>query len=147
MKQYEITIKMKDKSRFIKAVSKKLFRTDLLSKRPILTEKQLKAKESEIGAKIFGPIKPNERREFFNDNKKSWFFHQEITDSSNVVHSVTLHYEIHPNGILRVSSKSGVHSEFISGQELDNFVSATEIYYGRVMREIYGIEPSAGKKL
>lgn len=138
---------MKDKSNFVKAVSKKIFRSNLLSKRSVLTEKQLKAKESEIGAKIFGPIRPNERREFFNDNQRSWFFHQEITDLTGAVSSVTLHYEIHPNGILRVSSKEDVHNEFIKGQELDNFIAATEIYYGRVMREIYGIEPTLDKKL
>ena len=137
---------MSDKSKFIKAVSKKLFNANLFSKRSTLTEKQLKARESEIGAKIFGPIRPNERREFFNDNKKSWFFYQEITDANGVVHSVTLHYEIHQHGILRVSSKDGVHNEFISGQELENFILATEIYYGRVMREIYGIEPTPDKK-
>jgi len=137
---------MKDKSNFVKAVSKKLFKTNLLLKSSVLTEQQLKAKESEIGGKIFGPIKPNERREFFNDNQRSWFFHQEITDSAGIIKSVTLHYEIHPNGILRVSSIEGVRNEFIKGQELDNFISATEIYYGRVMREIYGIEPTDAKK-
>ena len=138
---------MTDKSNFIKAVSKKLFKSDLLSKRLVMTEKQLKAQESAIGAKIFGPIKPNERREFFNDNKRSWFFHQEITDPAGIISSVTLHYEVHPQGILRVSSKEDVYNEFIKGQELENFVSATEIYYGRVMREIYGLEPSLDKKL
>jgi hypothetical protein len=137
---------MIDKERFIKAVSKKLINLDLLSKRLPLTEKQLKAKESAIGAKIFGPTKPNERREFFNDNKKSWFFHQEITDSAGIVHAVTLHYEVHPHGILRISSLEGVKNEFIKGQELDNFISATEIYYERVMREIYHKEPTLSKK-
>jgi hypothetical protein len=137
---------MIDKNNFIKAISKKLLSLDLRSKRTVLTKNQLKAKESEIGAKIFGPIKPNERREFFNDNKKSWFFHQEITDPAGVVHAVTLHYEVHPQGILRISSLQGVKNEFISGQELDNFMSAIEIYYGRVMREIYHKEPTLSKK-
>ena len=137
---------MINKNKIIKSTSKKIFKSNLLVRRPVLTEKKLKAKESEIGGKIFGPIKPNERREFFNDNQRSWFFHQEITDSAGIIKSVTLHYEIHPNGILRVSSVEGVHNEFIKGQELDNFISATEIYYGRVMREIYGIEPTDSKK-
>lgn len=136
---------MKDKAHFIKSVSKKLFNID--SRRPKLTRKELKARESEIGSKIFGPLKPNERREFFNDNERSWFFHQEITDQTGKVHSVTLHYEVHPNGILRVSSQPGVKNEFISGQELENFAQATEIYYQRVMTQIYNRDFITGKKL
>ncbi len=136
---------MTDKTHFIKAVSKKLFKID--SRRPNITEKDLKARESEIGSKIFGPLKPNERREFFNDNERSWFFHQELTDQTGKVHSVTLHYEVHPNGILRVSSQQGVKNEFISGQELENFASATEIYYQRVMTQIYNRDFITGKKL
>ncbi|NCQ54546.1 hypothetical protein GW791_03875, partial [Candidatus Saccharibacteria bacterium] len=73
---------MINKNKIIKSISKKIFKSNLLVRRPVLTEKKLKAKESEIGGKIFGPIKPNERREFFNDNQRSWFFHQEITDSA-----------------------------------------------------------------
>ncbi len=130
----------------VKNFADKLFNSGLLSKRSVLTEKQLKARESEIGAKIFGPIKPNERREFFNDNKRSWFFHQELTDSTGVEHSTTLHYEVHPNGILRVSSQAGVKNEFIKGQELNNFITATEMYYSRVMQQIYNTEPTLSKK-
>lgn len=122
---------------FVKDIAKKLFNSNLLAKRTFLTEKQLKEKESEIGARIFGPIHPNERREFFNDNKKSWFFHQEITGRNGVKQSVTLHYEVHPNGILRISSHPDTKNEFIKGQELDNFISATEIYYERVMSQLY----------
>ncbi|MEI7917851.1 MAG: hypothetical protein WCH58_00520 [Candidatus Saccharibacteria bacterium] len=136
---------MRDKTHFIKSVSNKLFKTD--SRRPKLTEKDLKARESEIGSKIFGPLQPNERREFFNDNERSWFFHQELTDQNGKVHSVTLHYEVHPKGILRVSSQSHVKNEFISGQELENFSSAIEIYYQRVMKQIYNRDVLTGKKL
>lgn len=128
---------MTDNRGFIKAVSKKLFGANLSSKRIILTERQLKAKESEIGAKIFGSIKPNERREFFNDNEKSWFFHQEITEKGKVISSMTLHYEVQPIGILRISSDPTVKNEFINGQELKNFIQATEMYHERVMSQLY----------
>ena len=136
---------MRDKTHFIKAVSNKLFKND--SSLPKLTEKDLKARESEIGSKIFGPLKPNERREFFNDNERSWFFHQELTDQNGKVHAVTLHYEVHPKGVLRVSSQPHVKNEFISGQELENFSSAIEIYYQRVMKQIYNRDVLIGKKL
>ena len=137
--------RVKDKTHFIKSVSKKLFNNS--SRQPQLTERDLKARESEIGSKIFGPLKPNERREFFNDNERSWFFHQEITDQTGKIHSVTLHYEVHPNGILRVSSQPHIKNEFINGQELDNFVEATKIYHQRVMNQIYNRDHITGKKL
>lgn len=136
-----------DKTNLIRSISKKLFKTALLPKRSNLTEKELKAQESKIGSSIFGPLKPNERREFFNDNEKSWFFHQELADSRGTIHSITIHYEIHPHGILKVSSQPGMNSEFLQGEELDNFISAVEIYYQRVMREIYGVEPVLGKNI
>ena len=128
---------MTDNRGFIKAVAKKLFNLNLSSKRSVLTEKQLKAKESEIGAKIFGPIKPGERRAFFNDNEKSWFFHQEIMEKGNISSSMTLHYEVQPSGILRISSDRNVKNEFINGQELKNFIQATEMYHERVMSQLY----------
>lgn len=128
---------MTDNRGFITVVSKKLFGRNTSSKRNILTEQQLKTKESEIGAKIFGPIRPNERRAFFNDNEKSWFFHQEITEKGNTVNSITLHYEVQPAGILRISSNPNVNNEFINGQELKNFVQATEMYHDRVMSQLY----------
>ena len=137
---------MSDRGLFFKAFAKKMLASDRLQKRVPLTEKQLKTMESEIGSKIFGPLRPNERREFFNDNLKSWFFHQEIVNQLGISQSVTLHYEVHPNGILRISSREDTNNEFIKGQELENFISATEIYYERVMRQLYNRDVSADKK-
>ena len=131
---------------FIKNFIKKILKSDQPVKKQPLTEKQLKVMESEIGARIFGPIAPNERREFFNDNERSWFFHQEIVNKLGLTQSVTLHYEVHPNGILRISSREDTKNEFISGQELDNFMSAIQIYYERVMKQIYNRDVSADKK-
>lgn len=102
-----------------------------------LTEERLKKEESTVGANIFGETKPNEHIEFFNDNEKSWFFYQSISDESGADHSVTLHYEVHDTGVLRISSHEETPNEFISGQELDNFKLATEIYHDRVMNLIY----------
>ena len=128
---------MIDKSNFIKAVAKKLLSVNYTPKKIKLSEKQLKSLEAEIGAAIFGPIAPNERRAFFNDNRESWFFHQEKTDAMRNKHSITLHYEVRPEGILRVSNQASMKCEMISGQELDNFIKATEIYYSHVMSKIY----------
>lgn len=103
----------------------------------ILTERELKNEEGEIGADIFGPIASNESRTFFNDNRESWFFHQEKTDSSKKVHEVTLHYEVRLGGVWRIDTKAGMKCEMISAQELDDFVNAAEIYHERVMGQIY----------
>ncbi len=135
-----------DKNRFISAIARKLFSRDW--KPQLVTEKSLKSLESEIGAKIFGVVKPGERREFFNDNQSSWFFHQEITDVSHTSRSVTLHYEVNDNGILRVNTLNGsMECVQVAGQELDNFIQATNIYYSIVMRQLYKIDPVSGKKL
>jgi len=137
---------MIDKSNFIKAVAKKLLSVNYNPSNSKLTEKQLKSLEAEIGAAIFGPIAPNERRAFFNDNRESWFFHQEKVDSMKNLHSITLHYEVRPEGVLRVSNQMGMKCEMISGEELANFINATEIYYSRVMDKIYKINNQPSKR-
>lgn len=96
----------------------------------VFSENDLMVQESEIGAKIFGPIMSGERREFFYDNN-DWFFHQEITDANGNNSSRTLHYEILPTGVLLVGH------DFIQGEELNKFVLATELYHERVMGQIY----------
>lgn len=114
-----------------KSSARKLFRGILPLRPKLLSKNDLKARESVIGANVFGPIMPGERREFFNDNDKSWFFHQEITRSDGTINSRTLHYEVHPTGVLLVG-----HG-FIQGEELKKFVLATELYYERVMSQMY----------
>jgi len=127
------------KSNFVMAVSRKIFKRNLSPEYIRLSlERELKTMEGEIGAKIFGPMAANERRSFFNDSLQSWFFHQEKTDALRNVHSVTLHYEVRPEGVLKVSNKSGMKCEYITGQELKNFIDATKIYHERVMKQIYG---------
>ncbi|MCX6728417.1 MAG: hypothetical protein NTV39_01450 [Candidatus Saccharibacteria bacterium] len=106
-----------------------------------LTEDILRAKESEIGATIFGAMAPNEiQREFWYDrriaDRDSWLFHQKIVEDTGVK-DVTIHYEVHPNGVLRISSHPNTKNEFIEGQELENFMTATELYRDMVIEKIY----------
>lgn len=100
-------------------------------------ERELKTKEGEIGATIFGPLEPNESRSFFNDNHSSWFFYQEKTDLIGKKHSITFHYEVRPEGVVRIHNKAGMKCELIVGEELKNFIDATEIYYETVMDKVY----------
>lgn len=126
---------------FVGAVIKVVFGDSSSRRSEPLTDVVLRTRESEIGATIFGDFGPNERREFFydgsNGDRHSWFFYQEITDPSGSVHTVTLHYEVHPTGVLRLSSSPYTKNEFISGQELDNFLTATRIYHDLVMSRLY----------
>ncbi|MEI6054157.1 MAG: hypothetical protein WCQ49_02180 [Candidatus Saccharibacteria bacterium] len=136
------------KTKIIKYIGKFLFNNELSSSyNEIITERELKIEEGEIGASIFGAMAPNERRAFFNDNRESWFFYQEKTDASKIKHSITLHYEVKPEGILRVSNQAGMQCEMISGKELSDFIKATEIYYSRVKSAIYKNKDQSGHNL
>jgi hypothetical protein len=134
----------------IRAIAKTLFDGDRSSpKLELLTLEHLLREESAIGASLFGDRPSNERISFFKDyqDPNSWFFYQEITDKNGNKHSVTIRYEVHPTGVLRVSNKNGskVSYEFIKGQEFDNFMLATKMYHERVARQIYGREISSDK--
>ena len=126
------------KTKVTESIIRTLFDRDLSPKYDlILTDKELKNEEGEIGASIFGPVEPNESRLFFNDNRESWFFYQEKTDSDGKKHSITLHYEVRPDGVWKIDTKDGLKCELVSGKDLENFVDATKIYHQRVMTQIY----------
>lgn len=128
---------------FIGDVAKLLFGKGFQTSRlEPLTEGALRAKESALGATIFGPMRPNElAREFFYDtrinDRDSWFFHQVMTAPTGAAHEVTLHYEVHPTGILRISSSPNVKNEFIHGKELKDFMTAAEMYQELVTSKLY----------
>lgn len=92
-----------------------------------LTEQDLKKRESDITDRIY-PDQPGLEQKFFMD-KQDWFFHQEKTDSKGNVYRNTFHYEIHPEGILRIGKG------YINGEELDNFAQATSEYTKLVMSD------------
>lgn len=116
-------------------------------KRPFkeLTERELIQLESQIGAKLFGPIKPGNRREFFNEDSKNWIWYEEWVGDDKKRHSVTTRYEIHENGILKV--QDGKPYVYINGQELKNLSMSVEIYYENVMREIYKRDHKTGEPI
>lgn len=111
-------------------------------KRPFrkLTERELIQLESDIGAQLFGGVPKGHRREFFNLDLSTWIWYDEWLDSvTGQRKNTTIRYEIHENGILKV--QEGARYSFIDGQELENFMSAIHLYYERVARELYHIEP------
>lgn len=117
-------------------------KTQKPAKRPFrkLTERELIQLESDIGAQLFGDVPKDHRREFFNLDLSTWIWYDEWVDQATGTRkSMTIRYEIHENGILKV--QEGARYDFIEGQELDNFMAAIHLYYERVARELYHAEP------
>lgn len=111
-------------------------------KRPLakLTERELIQLESEIGASLFGAVPKEHRREFFNLDPSTWIWYDESIDSgTDQKKQLTIRYEVHKNGILKV--QEGARYDFIEGKELENFVVAVQLYYERVQRHVYHREP------
>ena len=131
---------------FVKSLAKVLFYKGSYTRLEDLTEEILRSQESAIGATIFGPVAPNERREFWYQTRHhgldSWFFHQAKTDTKGKdLGDITLHYEVHPNGVLRISSNPDTPNEFIHGQELENLLTATKMYKQMVIDQLYSSKP------
>lgn len=116
-------------------------------KRPLkeLTERELITLESEVGGQLFGPVQKSGRREFFNLDPKTWLWHEEWLDATGKKQQSTIRYEVDDKGILKVSE--GARYDYLQGAELDNFTVAIQMYYERVMREIYKRDPQTGQKL
>ena len=110
-----------------------------------MTKRQLIQMESEIGGTLFGEIPKGHRREFFNLDSDTWIWHEEWNDHSGKRRTSTTRYEIHDNGILK--AQEGAKYNFIEGEELDNFIISTRLYYERVAREIYHCDPDTGQPL
>lgn len=110
-----------------------------------MTERELLRRESEIGATLFGPIAMGGRREFFLLDDATWIWYEEWTDVNRVRRSATTRYEVQDNGILKI--QEGARYSYVTGQEYDNICSAISIYYERVAREVYRIDPDNGTPL
>ena len=110
------------------------------------TERELIQLESEIGATIFGE-KPEHvtRREFFNLDKDTWIWYEEIVDKDGKKQELTTRYEVQPKGILKV--QPNYRSSYLEGDELQNFVLAVKEYYERVSRDLYKRDPQTGYRL
>lgn len=110
-----------------------------------LTERELLRHESEIGASLFGPLAKNGRREFFNLDEKTWIWYEQWVDENRNQRSATTRYEVQENGVLKV--QEGARYSYLEAQELDNLYQAITVYYERVAREIYRIDPDSGQPI
>lgn len=110
------------------------------------SERELLQLESEIGAKLFGPVSRGHRREFFCLDEHTWIWYEEGPNpQTGEIEESTTRYEIQEKGILKV--QGGSRYTYIEGAELENFVLATRTYYEQVARGIYKRDPRTGKML
>lgn len=104
------------------------------------SERQLIQQESKMGTEIFGEVPAGHRREFFNLDASTWIWYDEWIDSvSHNKTTVTIRYEVHENGILKV--REGARYDFLRGAELSNFVNAVDAYYNNVCKKLYKRNP------
>ena len=135
------------KRNYFSAIVKHLFNQD--KKLEIATETSLRRKEYAIGAKLYDFGVPNERQEFFNDNRTSWYYYVEKNDSKgNVIWSETAHFEVHPTEIRTILVKNGrgIENQGLDEKSLNHFILATNTYHELVLREVYGIQTTPDKK-
>lgn len=110
-----------------------------------LTERELIKLESEIGASLFGALPKGHRREFFCLDARTWIWYEEWFDAQHKHRTATTRYEIQDKGILKVME--GARYAYLEGQELENLIAAIHMYYERVSRELYRVDPDTGEYL
>ncbi|MDO5343737.1 MAG: hypothetical protein Q4F02_02430 [Candidatus Saccharibacteria bacterium] len=109
-----------------------------------LTERELIQLESEIGATIFGD-KPAHvtHRAFFNLDKDTWIWHEEVLGKDGKRQELTTRYEVQEQGILKI--QPNYQYSYLEGEELRNFVLAVNEYHERVARQLYHRDPRTGR--
>ena len=110
-----------------------------------LTERELLKLESEVGAKLFGPVPAGHRREFFCLDENTWIWHEEWIDAKKKLQTSTIRYEVTDQGVLKV--QEGARYSYLDGEELQNFAVSVRMYYEQVAREVYRRDPATGQKL
>lgn len=125
-------------SKYLKMPKNRAFRS--------INERKLIEMESEIGKKLFGPIPKGHRREFFCLDNKTWIWHEEyIDETTKKPVSFTTRYELQDKAVLK--AQNGAKYSYLDGAELQNFLTAVEMYYDQVMRTIYRRNPYNGQRL
>lgn len=141
--------KTQGRVRFISSAAKLLFDREISRTRlEDITEADLRSQESAICSNMFGkrvlPDNLEGHISFFNYDRTRWFLHDQVIDKQTKASAeVTFHYEVHPEGILCLNTRHDTPNKFLAGDELDNFVVATEAYYDIISRELYNSGPAS----
>ena len=110
-----------------------------------VTERELIQRESNIGRELFGPVPAGHRREFFCLDEKTCVWYEEYKDENGKPVSHTTRYEIQNDKVLK--AQDGAKYSYLEGAELKNLLTAIQIYYERVMRNVYQRDPDTGDVL
>jgi len=109
------------------------------------SERELIQQESKIGRDLFGPVPKGHQREFFCLDEKTCIWYEQYKNAEGKDESITTRYEIQGDKILKV--QGGSRYSYLEGDELTNLLTAIHMYYERVMRGVYGRDPSSGQPL
>lgn len=90
--------------------------------------------EARIGGKIFGPVQPGGRREFFCLDEHTWVWHEEWLDKNGQHQMRTTRYDVRPNGILK--AQNGQYQP-VGADEAKKLYEAARLYRQRVNAELY----------
>lgn len=97
--------------------------------------RELIRREAALGGKLFGPIPPNGRREFFCLDQYTWVWHEEWDDEQGH-HAVTTRYDVRPKqGIFK--AQDGQAYQQVSIQEGRRLYKAVHLYDEAVRAELY----------
>ena len=101
-----------------------------------ISVRELMQAESEIGARLFGPIPYGHQRSFFNVNETTWIWYESWKDPiTREEHSLTTKYEITPEKIIKTQGQAKY--EEVVGEEFENLIVAIDLYYEAVCRGLY----------
>lgn len=109
------------------------------------SERELIQAESKIGREIFGEIPKGHQREFFCLDETTCIWYEEFKNAEGKTESITTRYEIQGDRVMKV--QGGSRYSYLEGDELNNLLTAIHMYYERVMRGVYGRDPSSGQPL
>lgn len=99
-------------------------------------ERDLIAREAEVGAWVLGDIPAGHSRSFFCLDTHTWIWNEQWHDQTGNVQTMHVQYDVRPDGILkRVNGGAPLR---VDGQELRNFDHAVTQYYHHVSSKVYG---------
>ena len=90
--------------------------------------------ESEFGRTLFGPIPAGHQREFFEQKKNVWIYHESWNEFGKRKET-TIRYEVRENGVYK-KPLGGIYMK-ITGAELMNFRRAAKAYLNLIKQNLY----------
>lgn len=90
--------------------------------------------EAKIGGKLFGPLKPGHKREFFCLDQYTWVWYEEWNDSNGQRQSKTTRYEFRDSDVMK--SQNGQYQP-LTATEAKHLRDAIQQYGDKVYQDLY----------